>query len=105
MNIDIFEKLTVTHWLIILVVIGSAYGIEASINNTSKNDCKNMCLLDSNGPNYKYSPMSILPEPSFRTSASHSYKKESSCSCYNKIETKSLKKSRDAINEEFLKNL
>ena len=100
--INVLERFTVTHWLIILVVVGSAYGIEASMNSNLKRDCENMCLHDISGPNYKYSPINILPGSSFRTSIPHSYRKNSSCSCYNKQEIKRLKKARDAISREFL---
>jgi len=94
MNINFFEKFTIKHWLIVSAIVISVYGIEASINSNLKRDCENMCLLDTNGPDYKYSPISILPKFSGRTSIPISYTSNSSCSCYNRQELKKQKELR-----------
>jgi len=81
-----WEQLREKYFLKIVLVIAFAYGIESTVNNKFKNDCVDICLVDTNGPDYKYSPINILPVFSGRSSVSHNSRYESECTCFNQRE-------------------
>lgn len=63
-----------------------AYGIENIINGNNKNNCIKMCLIDENGPDYRYTAIDVLPVPSGYSSVSHKARFHSECSCYDQNE-------------------
>lgn len=89
----------------IALVVACAYGIESTINNKFKNDCIKACLIDENGPNYKYTPIDILPVPSGRSSVSHNSRSKSECSCFNQSELDKKAKKQSEVDQWYKDNL
>ncbi|PCI49238.1 MAG: hypothetical protein COB51_04340 [Moraxellaceae bacterium] len=93
------------YFLIIMVIIAIAYGVEGTLNNQYKNDCVKVCLTDTDGPDFKYVPINILPIYSAYSSVSNTTRLHSDCACYNQNELdQSTKKAAELKkwSEEYL---
>lgn len=81
-----WEEFGQKYFLKFLIILAGAYGIEGAINSKFKNDCIAICLIDKNGPDYRYTQINILPIPSGFSSVGHNVRSRSECSCYNQSE-------------------
>ena len=100
-----WERFSQKYFLIIVVIITVAYGIESTLNSINKDDCIKMCLSDINGPDYRYTPIDVLPIPSGSSSVSHNSRRHSDCSCYNQNERDKSVRKADEQKEWYDKNL
>ena len=105
MNKNSWEEFGQKYFLIFALVLAGAYGIESAINNKFKNDCIEICLIDKNGPDYRYTQINILPIPSGYSSVGHNARSSSECSCYSQAKLVKVIKEQAQRRQLYKENL
>jgi len=105
---DFWVELGKKYYYIVIVVVAAAYGLEFFINDTHENDCINMCLVDERGPDYRFTPIKVLPNPlssSCKNNRSSSHCRtrfQSNCVCYNQKALDDRNERDDNLFREYL---